>query len=149
VGCKVKVNRHGFIAFHLFWNKNRSWEGTGLRDTAENRRLVEAKAVLIGREIKKGTFDYLKWFPEGNRAEQFRPKEKHFKTIGEYYRAWIPRKTPPVVRPGLERDYRALQDLHTAKVRKYPAGGSHAGTTRSLPKLSPAGVRSAHIDKEA
>ena len=77
-----------------------------MRDTAENRRLVEAKAVLIGREIKKGTFDYLKWFPEGNRAEQFRPKEKHFKTIGEYYRAWIPRKTPPVVRPGLERDYR-------------------------------------------
>jgi Arm DNA-binding domain len=76
VGCKVKVNQHGFLAFHLFWNKNRSWEGTGLRDTAENRRLVEAKAVLIGREIKKGAFDYLKWFPEGNRAEQFRPKEE-------------------------------------------------------------------------
>ena len=37
---------------------------------------MEAKAVLIGREIKKGTFDYLKWFPEGNRAEQFRPKEE-------------------------------------------------------------------------
>ena len=106
VGCKVKVNQHGFLAFHLFWNKNRSWEGTGLRDTAENRRLVEAKSVLIGREIKKGTFDYLKWFPEGNRAEQFRPKEEPPKTIGEYYRMWILRKTPPVVRPGLERDYK-------------------------------------------
>jgi Arm DNA-binding domain len=106
VGCKVKVNQHGFLAFHLFWNKNRSWEGTGLRDTAENRRLVEAKAVLIGREIKKGTFDYLKWFPEGNRAEQFRPKEEPPKTIGVYYRMWILRKTPPVVRPGLERDYK-------------------------------------------
>jgi integrase len=106
MGCKVKRNQHGFLAFHLFWNKNRSWEGTGLRDTAENRRLVEAKAVLIGREIKKGTFDYLKWFPEGNRAPQFRPKEEAPKTIGEYYRAWILRKTPPVVRPGLERDYK-------------------------------------------
>ena len=106
VGCIVKVNRHGFLAFHLFWNKNRSWEGTGLRDTSENRRLVEAKAVLIGREIKKGVFDYLKSFPEGNRAEQLRPKEEPPKTIGEYYRAWILRKKPPVVRPGLERDYR-------------------------------------------
>lgn len=66
----------------------------------ENRRLVEAKAVLIGREIKKGTFDYLKWFPEGNRAEQFRPKEEPPKTVGEYYQAWILRKTPPVVDQG-------------------------------------------------
>jgi integrase len=105
MGCKVKVNQHGFLAFHLFWNKNRSWEGTGLRDTAENRRLVEAKAVLIGREIKKGTFDYLKWFPEGNRAEQFRPKEEPPKTVGEFYRGWIERKKPPFVRPGLHYDY--------------------------------------------
>ncbi len=83
MGCKVKTSRHGTLVFHLFWNKNRSWEGTGLRDTPENRRLVEAKAVLIGREIKKGKFDYLKWFPEGNRAEQFRPKEEPPKTVGE------------------------------------------------------------------
>src|SRR5215813_7905054 len=106
MGCKVKVNQHGFLAFHLFWNKTRSWEGTGLRDTPENRKLVEAQAVLIGREIKKGTFDYLKWFPEGNRAARFKPKEEPPKTIGQYYRAWILRKTPPIVRRGLERDYR-------------------------------------------
>jgi integrase len=106
VGCKVKINRHGLLALRLFWNKTRSWEGTGLKDTPENRHLVEATAVLIGREIKKGMFDYLKWFPDGNRAEQFRPKEKPPKTIGEYYRGWIVRKTPPVIRPGLERDYR-------------------------------------------
>jgi len=106
VGCKVKVNRHGFLAFHLFWNKNRSWEGTGLRDTRDNRKLVEAEAVLIGREIKSGKFDYLKWFPEGNRAEELKPKTTAPKTIGEYYRVWIERKKPPVVRPGLERDYK-------------------------------------------
>ena len=74
MGCKVKVNRHGFLAFSLFWNKKRSWEGTGLWDTTDNRKLVEAKAVLIGREIKTGMFDYLKWFPEGNRAEELKPK---------------------------------------------------------------------------
>jgi hypothetical protein len=76
VGCKIKVNRHGFLAFRLFWNKLRSWEGTGLRDTPENRKLIEAKALLISREIKKGNFDYLKWFPEGNRAELFLPRQR-------------------------------------------------------------------------
>ena len=106
VGCRIKVNRHGFLAFRIFWNKNRSWEGTGLRDTPANRQLVEAKAVLIGREIKSGNFDYLKWFPEGNRAEELAPKAAAPKTIGEYYRVWIERKKPPVVRPGLERDYK-------------------------------------------
>lgn len=66
LGCKVKVNRHGFLAFRLFWNKQRSWEGTGLR------------------EIKAGKFDYLKWFPEGNRAEELRPKTAAPGTVGEY-----------------------------------------------------------------
>jgi integrase len=106
VGCIVKVNRHGFLAFQLFWNKIRSWEGTGLRDSAENRKLVEAQAVLISREIKGGAFNYLKWFPDGNRAELFKPQDAAPKTIGEYYRIWIERKTPPVIRPGLARDYR-------------------------------------------
>jgi hypothetical protein len=80
----------------------RTWEGTGLPDTPENRKLVEAKAILLTREIKNGTFDYLKSFPKGNKAEELNPKA----TIGEYYRVWIERKKPPVVRPGLERDYK-------------------------------------------
>src|SRR5437016_3696259 len=108
MGCKVKVNRHGFLAFRLFWKKMTSWEGTGLADTPGNRQLVEAQAVLISREIKKGVFDYLKWFPEGNKAELFRPKvevESKPKTVGEFYRGWIERKKPPFVRPGLHYDY--------------------------------------------
>jgi integrase len=106
MACKVKVNRHGFLAFRLYWNGVESWEGTGLKDNAKNRQRMEARSVLISEEMEKGTFDYLKWFPEGNRAEQFKPKEEPPKTIREYHRAWILRKTPPVVRPGLQRDYK-------------------------------------------
>jgi integrase len=73
-----------------------AWEGTGLKDTLENRDLVEAKAKIIAAEMKAGTFDYLRYFPRGNRAT----------TVGEYYRIWIQRKKPPVVRAGLARDYR-------------------------------------------
>ena len=100
--CRVKVNRHGRLAFQIFWRGMRTWEGTGLPDTPENRTLVEAKAILVTREIKNGTFDYLKSFPKGNKAEELNPKA----TIGDYYRVWIERKKPPVVRRGLERDYK-------------------------------------------
>jgi hypothetical protein len=75
VGCIVKVNRHKFLALRLFWNGMRSWEGTGLPDTPENRRLLEAAALVISTEIKNKTFDYLKHFPKGNKARLFRPAE--------------------------------------------------------------------------
>ena len=68
VGCILKRNRHGFLALRLFWNGMRSWEGTGLRDTPENRKLLEAAALVISAEIKKKSFDYQKHFPAGNKA---------------------------------------------------------------------------------
>jgi len=68
MGCIVKCNRHGFLALRLFWNGMRSWEGTGLLDTAENRKLLEAAALVITSEINNQTFDYLKHFPKGNKG---------------------------------------------------------------------------------
>ena len=75
MACKVKVNRHGLLALRLFWEGVRSWEGTHLKDTPENRGLVEAKALIIADEMKKGTFDYLEHFPNGNKAYLFRQEE--------------------------------------------------------------------------
>jgi hypothetical protein len=108
VSWKVKVNRHGYLAFRLYWDRRESWEGTGLSDTPKNRRRVEARAELINEEIEAGKFVYLKWFPEGNKAEEFKPKEitKEPNTVGEYFGVWIESKKPPAVRKGLERDYR-------------------------------------------
>jgi integrase len=111
MACKVKVNQHGYLAFRLYWNGVESWEGTGLKDTAKNRQRMEARAVLMSEEIEKGTFDYLKWFPEGNRANEFRPtpervgKNKPL-TIRKFFEEWINRKKPPFVRRSLERDYK-------------------------------------------
>ncbi len=106
MACKVKVNRHGFLAFRLYWNGQTSWEGTGLVDTPKNRERMEARAVLISEEMERSTFNYLHWFPEGNKAQQFRPAPTTPQTVGEYYRVWIERKQPPFVRKGLARDYR-------------------------------------------
>ena len=110
MACHVKTNRHGFLAFRLYWNGQESWEGTGLRDTPKNRKRVEARAVLINEEMEAGSFQYLRWFPAGNKADEFRPTsdaqaDVKSLTVGEYYRDWIERRKPPFVRPGLHHDY--------------------------------------------
>jgi integrase len=111
MACTVKVNRHGRLAFRLYWNGLESWEGTGLKDTPKYRERALARAVLMSEQIEQGTFDYLKWFPEGNRADAFRPKvdkriEATSQTVKEFYEIWIEKKKPPFVRKSLERDYR-------------------------------------------
>ena len=109
MACHVKVNRHGFLAFRLYWDGRESWEGSGLKDTGKNRQRLEARAVLINEEMENGTFNYLTWFPEGNKADLFKPKDETAnspQTVGEYFRVWIESKKPPAVRKGLERDYR-------------------------------------------
>jgi len=68
--CKVKVNRHGYLAFRLYWDGNESWEGTEWRHSKESNQ-AEARAVLISDHMENATFDYLKWFPEGNRRMSF------------------------------------------------------------------------------
>jgi integrase len=109
MACKVKVNRHGFLAFRLYWNALKLWEGTRLKDTPKNRQRMEARAVLISEEMERGQFDYLRWFPEGNSADRFRPKDQKKtlqKTVGEFFTEWIETKKPPFVRPGLHHDYK-------------------------------------------
>ncbi len=111
MACKVKVNQHDRLAFRLYWTDSKlgrleSWEGTGLKDNAKNRKRVEARAVLITEEMENGTFEYLKRFPDGNKAHLFKPKAPQAETVGQYFLGWIERKKPPFVRPALERDYR-------------------------------------------
>jgi integrase len=110
MACKVKVNQHGRLAFRLFWNGRDSWEGTRWKDTPKNRLKAEADALRISEAMERGEFDYLKWFPDGNKADEFRPKgepqaDDKSLTVGEYYRDWIERRKPPFVRPGLHHDY--------------------------------------------
>jgi integrase len=109
VGCHLRTSRHGFLAFQLRWNGLRSWEGTRLQDTAANRTRLQKVVRLIDAEIKAGSFEYLRFFPNGNKAALFLPPEKEApspKTFAEYYAEWIGRQGPPRVKPSTVAFYR-------------------------------------------
>lgn len=76
----------------LGWSRvvGRNW-----KDTLKNRFKAEADALRISEEMERGEFNYLKWFPEGNKADEFRPKSEaqaddKSLTVGEYYRDRAP-----------------------------------------------------------
>ena len=118
MSCHVVTNRHGRLALRLNWQGRRSWEGTGLADTPENRRRVEALAELVNAELRAGIFDarrYLHYFPGGTRAAEVRPPtasgsaagadpEPNVPTVREHFKDWIARQVPPAVRPAQRRD---------------------------------------------
>ena len=72
MACKIKANRHGSLAFKLRWDRIKSWEGTSLKNTPENRALLQVRADVISQEMREGRFDYLYHFPNGNKARLFR-----------------------------------------------------------------------------
>jgi hypothetical protein len=89
----------------------RSWEGTGLQDRPENRRLLEAAVLVISSEIKNGTFDYLKHFPKGNKAQLFRPAEDLSPShviVETHFKGWI-KKQAERVRAHRVKDYDAIR----------------------------------------
>ena len=68
--CVVRTTRRGYLAYRLRWQGLPGYEAqerTGLKDTAANRKKLEARARVISDEMKGGTFAYLRWFPNGNR----------------------------------------------------------------------------------
>src|ERR1044071_688422 len=96
----VKGNRHGVLTFWIYFEGRDVWKSTGKPDTPGNRREVEALAVIISKGIRDKTFSW-DWF-----QEEETEKKPDRKTIGGYYAEWIERKTPPIVRAALERDYK-------------------------------------------
>jgi Arm DNA-binding domain/Phage integrase, N-terminal SAM-like domain len=121
--CVVQSTRGGLLRVR-FRGKlpdgsvHRFAEATALRDTPENRQRLERQAEIIGAEIRAGVFDYLKWFPNGNRAAAYKGarRAQSFRanianpqrwTVRRYYDQWIERMAPPVVRASAARDYRS------------------------------------------
>src|SRR5437879_1558820 len=121
--CVVQTTPAGLLRFRFRWKLpngavQKFAEATALNDTPENRQRVERQAEMIGAEIRAGAFDYLRWFPNGNRAAQYQADrgatslavnvtEAEPWTVKRYYVEWIERMSPTVVRASAARDYRS------------------------------------------
>lgn len=108
MACNVKVNRHGYLAFVSIGTVRNRGKGLNGRTRQKTASRLEARAVLISEQIENGSFDYLKWFPQGNKAELFRPPSATTtkqQTVNEFFKTWIELKKPPFVRPVLHYDY--------------------------------------------
>lgn len=108
MACIVK-ERNGRLAYRLFWDGHRSWEGTGVNATDRRRAQMEAKAAAMCAEMAEHRFDYLRWFPNGAKAHLFRKTTAGAaspKTLTAYVEGlWLPTKRPPAVRASLELTY--------------------------------------------
>lgn len=104
---RVTRTRHGTLAIRGDVGGEQFWEGTGEKDTPENRVQYEKQCLVMNFEVEHGTFDYSKWFPEGNRAR----RAEHAKTsngmsLKTFYEDWVEDKKPPLVRKSLAVAYR-------------------------------------------
>lgn len=90
MGCKLKTNRHGYLAFRVYFDGLETLEGTKYRDVPEYRPKVEAQARVIDQEIRDGTFDYLRWFPYGNLASRYQKVKEPGRiiTVRGFFRSW-------------------------------------------------------------
>jgi len=112
MGCKIK-KVGGYLHFRIFWNRLRIWQRSGLEDTPENLERVNAAARLIAQEIKDGCFDYMKWFPKGNKAHLFRRNDDtpSFLTVEAFFKTWIKEQSSRV-RPHRVKDYESQFRRH-------------------------------------
>jgi integrase len=118
MSVRVSKNRHNRLYFRLYWQGMDIREGTKLVDSPENRRLAEAKARVWSDQIDRGTFDYLREFPNGNKARLFRTQLTATapKTIRQWYEAWIDRYLPPMAKRSRYRNYKSHFETHILPV---------------------------------
>src|SRR5437763_3054727 len=115
MGYRRRPNRHGHLAIRVWGFTDPqgrvldSHGGTDLKDTPANRARLAVDVACIRAEIKAKRFDYLHWFPNGNKGDFFRPATATAReiTVAEYAETWLAGKAADKDnRRTLVRDYR-------------------------------------------
>jgi hypothetical protein len=95
MGVNVVTNRHGYLRFRIFWKGRDIAVSTRYRDDGpggKNRRIAEAKALLIqerlrqGAELHQALLDVLGDCPPRLMPA---PPARSALTIGEYAETWL------------------------------------------------------------
>jgi integrase len=67
----MSPNRHGYLRLCFRWQGIECKEGTKLKDTPDNRRLLQKTADQSQYEIDHDLFNYRRHFPHGTKAQRF------------------------------------------------------------------------------
>ena len=69
--ASLRVDHDGYLMVDFRWQGVRCREYLGRKDTKENRGDARRLVRRIDGEIAGGTFDYLKYFPDGRKKHLF------------------------------------------------------------------------------
>lgn len=156
VACTI-VAKKGRLYFRIFYRKMKIWQKANLSDTPKGREYISARARVMSDEIKNGSFDYLRWFPNGNKAHLFRrdqdlPQSRSYVTVEKYFTDWIT-KQGDRVRAHRVKDYNSIK-LHVLTARvgesifgQIPLGLLQIGDLKNLQvKLKAKGLKARSVN---
>lgn len=110
---KVRFTKSGYLYFDFYYKGVRCREHTQLKKTRENEKLMQDALGKIESEIRLGTFDYSKYFPNSFNAKKFeaeRPKTSGA-LFAEYAETWF-KNNKISWKPSVQRDFRSTLDRH-------------------------------------
>jgi integrase len=105
----IKVNR-GWMSLSFVYNGARCTEPFHLRKNRDNRR--EAKNLMreIEAEMRAGTFDYARRFPNSKRLARLGLRVERVPTLADFAREWLDEKA--ALTPASRYDYESLLKTH-------------------------------------
>lgn len=114
---KIRTSKDGYLFMDFYYKEVRCREYTILEDNDKNRALLEKTMAIIEKEITKDCFDYLKYFPEGSRAEQFGNSARPLQQTKSQYSfeqfAWKWYKASKVEwKFSTDQDFRSIMENH-------------------------------------
>lgn len=110
---KIRQTEAGYLYFDFRYRGIRCKEYTELKDTPENRKLMNDALNTIESEIRLGTFEYAKYFPNSKNAPKFvseAPKSQGI-TFEGYADTWF-KNNKISWKPSVQRDFRSVMNRH-------------------------------------
>jgi len=110
---KVRITEAGYLYFDFSHIGIRCKEYTELRNTPENQKVMNEAIRKIESEIRLGTFDYEKYFPNSRNAEKFASEApiNQVKGFEEYANTWY-KNNKISWKPKVQRDFLGVMNRH-------------------------------------
>lgn len=110
---KVRVRPSGYLYFDFYYQGVRCKEYTELKNTPENLALMNDAMTRIDSEIRLGTFEYARYFPDSKFAKRFEVETPKKQGIGfeEYANTWY-KNNKISWKPSVQRDFQSVMKRH-------------------------------------